>query len=431
VWIKFIGKTITGMKFDTIIIGGGLSGLTCGIKLVEKGQKCLIVSSGQSALHFSSGSFDLLNHWDGKPVIEPLQAIAALTNSKPQHPYAKIGVTNFGILTQEAKALLQRTGVATVGNANCNHYRITPLGELKPTWLSVPDCAISPDGNTLPWKKVSIFNIAGFLDFHPTFISEAFQKMGTLSEIYTIDIPELESLRRNPSELRATNISQLFENDAAFASLAEILKQGRNHSDIIIIPACLGLNDNSIVKLNTLAGCPVYMIPTFPPSIVGIRSQQRMITYFQQQGGYYMLGDAVNNIGRETNGMYRINTNNHGDISFTARNIVLATGSFFSKGLVASRQQIVEPIAYLDVDAADKRQDWYSENFFDDQAYQYFGVSTDANFRVSKQGNILNRFYAAGAVLSGFNALKEGCGSGVSLLTALHIANQIIKNDPS
>jgi len=47
------------MKFQTIIIGGGLSGLIAGIKLLKAGRKVAIISSGQSALHFCSGSFEI------------------------------------------------------------------------------------------------------------------------------------------------------------------------------------------------------------------------------------------------------------------------------------------------------------------------------------------------------------------------------------
>ena len=48
------------MKYDIIIIGGGLSGLTAGITLAQAGRRVCIVSAGQSSLHFHSGSFDLL-----------------------------------------------------------------------------------------------------------------------------------------------------------------------------------------------------------------------------------------------------------------------------------------------------------------------------------------------------------------------------------
>ena len=77
------------MKFDIVLIGGGLSSLVCGIKLQKAGKKCLMVSAGQNALHFSSGAFGLLGKLpDGTDVAEPLSAVETLPS---EHPYSKIG----------------------------------------------------------------------------------------------------------------------------------------------------------------------------------------------------------------------------------------------------------------------------------------------------------------------------------------------------
>lgn len=43
------------MVYDAVIIGGGMSALLCGIKLIKSGQSVAIVSTGQSALHFNAG----------------------------------------------------------------------------------------------------------------------------------------------------------------------------------------------------------------------------------------------------------------------------------------------------------------------------------------------------------------------------------------
>ena len=87
------------MKFDSVIIGGGLAGLVCGIRLSKAGRRCAIISSGQSALHFSSGSFDLLGALpDGTPVTAPAESVAETIRNSPEHPYARIGAERFGAL---------------------------------------------------------------------------------------------------------------------------------------------------------------------------------------------------------------------------------------------------------------------------------------------------------------------------------------------
>ncbi|MFR5657705.1 MAG: FAD-binding protein [Butyricimonas faecihominis] len=88
-----------------------------------------------------------------------------------------------------------------------------------------------------------------------------------------------------------------------------------------------------------------------------------------------------------------------------------ATGSYFSQGLIASTEKIYEPIFDLDVTFAPDKHNGIIA-MFDAQPYQSFGIKTDNTFRCTREGKIFENLYAAGAILEGFNPLKEGCGAG-------------------
>lgn len=414
------------MKFDTVIIGGGLSGLVCGIRLAEQGQRCVIISSGQSALHFSSGSFDLLNTLpDGSNVTNPISSVKELVKQAPQHPYAKIGEDNFEKLTISAQDFFRSIHFPVQGDSRKNHFRITPMGTLKPTWLSMSGFATIEDKDKLPWKKVSIFNISGFLDFYPQFIADEFLKLGTESDIHMFNLAAIDHLRRNPTEMRSTNIARILDDN--IEELSRIINEKSTDGEAIIFPACIGLKPASFDKLKELVSKPICLIPTMPPSIAGIHAQQYLHDYFLNLGGVYMLGDSVRKAEIENNRISKVYSFNHGDIPFTADNFVLATGSYFSQGLIATSDNIYEPVFNLDVSYSKNREDWYNSKIFEPQGYQHFGVKTDNSFRGIHKGDVMDNLFVTGAILEGFNPIKEGSGAGVSILSSLTVAEEILK----
>ena len=417
------------MIFDTIIIGGGLSGLTCGIHLQKAGKRCVIISSGQSALHFSSGSFDLLNTLpDGRSVSDPVQSLDELQVQNPSHPYIKIGKTDFIRLAEKSQQLLTDASISVGGSYQRNHYRLTPFAITKPTWLTMTDYVSSDQPDSLPWKNVCLVHFTGYLDFHPDFFQGKFQELGIKVQNVELDLTKVSIRKNTPLEVRSTNIARLFDNEEALDNFVRLLAHKVGDADAVLLPACLGLERTNIVNiLSRKLGVEVKLLATFPPTVSGIRAQYLLKQRFMQLGGTYMLGDTVNKVDFENNHISKIFTVNHGNIPLRGEEYVLCSGSFFSEGLVALPNDVVDPICGLDVDYISDRKEWFASDVFDQQNYESFGIRTNETFHGIKNGQAISNLHVCGASLSAFNALKEGCGGGVSMLTALYVAEDILR----
>lgn len=329
------------MRFDTVIIGGGLSGLTCGISLQKRGVRCVIVSAGQSALHFSSGSFDLLGRLpDGTLVENPVEGATRLPAS---HPYSKIGA-DFEKYARAAKSQLLDCGIAVDGTEDKNEYHFTPMGTLKPSWLTLGDFNRFGNTDDFSGKKVKILNFSGFLDFNTKFIADSAEDSGAICSIENIRLPELDRLRVSPTEMRSTNIAKVLDDEAVFNRLLPILKDYSIGVDMVVLPAVFGLSSSKLVKVLKEAIPSTILMPTMPPSVAGIRTQQTLRSQFERHGGVFMLGDNIVKADLDGNRVKAVYSVNHGDIGFYADNFILATGSFFSNGLVASPSGIAEPV---------------------------------------------------------------------------------------
>lgn len=411
------------MKFDTIIIGGGLSGLASGIECARAGRRTAIISAGQSALHFWSGSFELLGQAGGETVItDPLSHIRQLD---ADHPYRVIGADRLRVLLGRVPGLLADAGLKVSGSLDANHLRLTPLGFMKPAWLTLSDYIALDADAPMPWKKVALVNIYSYLDFYPRFLAAGLAKKGVKCHMGTVNIPQLDILRRSTTEMRATNMSRFLTNEAV-DDLAFKINEVAAGCDAVIMPAILGIfSDEPVERLRRAVKCPVWFIPTTPASVPGVRCQLSLRDLFIRLDGEFLPGDTVKR-GEITDGrLRRIFTVNLGDMPLEADNFVISTGSFFGHGLIADMEHIYEPALGLDLNVSKGRTAWYDKDFYAPQPYMTFGVVTDEDFHPSSHGRTVGNLYATGALLAGFNALKEGSGAGITLATALHAASRI------
>lgn len=425
------------MNFDTVIIGGGLAGLTCGILLQQQGQRCAIINNGQAAIDFSSGSMDLLSQLpSGEIVANFAQAFPKLQQQLPQHPYSVLGQARVLEKAQQFEQLAASLKLDLVGSAAHNHYRVTPLGGLRATWLSpnsVPTVAFTAP--QFDHSKIAVLGIEGYHDFQPEMLVANLKQLKPFHhcELVTgyLHIPELDLLRTNAREFRSVNIAQLLEHKLAFNDLVKEIQDAAKGASAVFLPACFGLDSQTFFDtLRQATGLALFELPTLPPSLLGIRQHKQLRHRFEQLGGLMMNGDRALKAEFAGNRVSCVYTQLHQEEAISARHFVLAAGSFFSNGLVAEFERVFEPLFHADICGMGDfeqhtRATWTNNRFAAPQPYQSAGVIIDENCKVRKNGDFIDNLYAVGNVIGGFDGLALGCGSGVAVVTALSVAEQI------
>ncbi|ULH03487.1 glycerol-3-phosphate dehydrogenase subunit GlpB [Aeromonas caviae] len=424
------------MKFDSIVIGGGMAGLSAALRLAEAGQKTLLMASGQSALHFSSGSVDLLES-EG----DPRAALPAFMAAHPDHPYSKVGMQNIEGSLADLQRHCAEEGLPLMRQEH-NHHRLTPIGTLKSTWISPDTCACVTDAPAP--DAILLATLEGFRDFHPALAAAnlATHARFAHSRILTgeIRLPQLAQFSRNPHEFRSADIARLFDKQGPgqqdlLADLAREISRmvqgcgvpGCRH---IVLPACLslGLVGPRLSELERRTGCTIKEVATMPPSLIGMRMQEALKRRFMALGGTFLTSERVLGARYDGDKVIGVHSQHGEDQLFEADHFVLASGSFFSRGLESRLGGIREPIFDADVLSLAERDAWAGRRLFDHHPFMGFGVKTDERLRVLRGGRPLTNLYGAGSVLAHYDPIKEGSGSGVAVATGWQAAGHILSS---
>ncbi len=373
------------MKYDTVIIGGGLAGITAGISLQQAGQKTAIVSAGQNALHFFSGSFESLEE-DPRTV-----------------------------------ELFREAGVRVHGGKG---WRLMPAGTFAPACLSLEDISFFPEQKMK--GKALIVNLKGYPDFFTAFLAEGLEKAGMQCRIGLIDLPEMEHLRISPSEMRSVNIARVL--DGIWEKVISELRLLHKDEGLILLPQVFGLKDPEIPdRIRRAVPARVVFIGTMPPSVPGIRTQMQLKRRYEVLGGTFLMGDEVTSIAVHEGIVSSITTRNLDSCRLFGKDFILATGGFFSKGLCAHPDRISEPLLGLEVVSLPTRSDWYDKDFFAEQPYMGFGVKTDPGLHPFLEGQAVRNLYAIGSLLGGTRP-DLGRAAGLAVKSAFLAADNILSS---
>ena len=425
------------MNFDVAIIGGGLAGLTCGIALQQRGKRCVIINNGQAAIDFASGSLDLLSRMpDGSTVENINENLTALRTALPAHPYSLLGAEKVIAKAQDFERLANALNLDLIGSSEKNHWRVTGLGSLRGAWLS-PNSVPTVQGNeTFPHKRIAVLGIEGYHDFQPQLLAAnlVLNPQFAHCEVTSgfLNIPQLDELRQSAREFRSVNIAQLLEHKLAFNDLVSEIIESAQGANAVLLPACFGLENQEFMNaLRDATKLALFELPTLPPSLLGMRQRIQLRRKFESLGGLMINGDSALNAHFEGDRVHCIKTRLLEDEEIIADNFVLAAGSFFSKGLVSEFDKIYEPVFESDIIGVEGFNDkdrfsWTNHRFANPQPYQSAGVAINEHCQVQKCGQFLANLYATGNVIGGFNALELGCGSGVAVVTALAVADEIL-----
>lgn len=412
------------IESEVLVIGGGLAGLTSALAAARAGADTRLVSAKQSTLRNASGLVDILGYTpDGEgPLADPYAAIPDLPED---HPYRTVGVE-----TVRAAMSLFDEAVPTYCGEHTDRNALVPThgGTIKPTarYPASASAGLASDN-----RDVLLVGLESMTEFDAERAAAHLDAAGVPFDVRGVTI-------RFPGDLRAdakvTRYAKLLDTNGevtvrgrerpARAALAERVDPELDGEPRVGFPAVLGDDEAPAVReeLADRLGAAVFEIPMGPPSLPGLRLEDRLFAALEAAGASIETGNPVTDFDGDDRIEQIYVEKNGAKIPNSAEQYVLATGGLVGKGIESGREGVYEPIFDCHVAHAEDRYDWFDDAVFGDHDFPGLGVATDDRLRpLETDGTVeFENLRAAGAVLGGYDFAAEKSGSGVSIATGYY-----------
>lgn len=417
---------------DVFVAGCGVAGASAALFAARAGLS-VVQAGGTAEIVYASGLFDVYD------AAEPWRALDKLRAARPEHPYARLRPHEVRGAVEEFLAWLGGKGLPyrTGGDASC--LVLTPMGALKRTW-AVP-ATMWPGVEAAQTKAPTLL-----IDFDGLREYSAAQ----IAAVAGRDWPGLRAARVTfpngaPHPLLPGVMAQTLELPAHRAALAEAIRPHLRGETHVGLPAVLGTSPagptGSLTDdLSARLGVTVFEIPTLPASVPGMRLKALLENHLAGEGVTTRRltrarsvkpcalphggdGFRITLNGQNTQpSPHAGNDGGEDENVIHARRVVLATGRFIGRGLLAERHGVRERLMDLPVFQPADRERWHSEDLFDPagHAINKAGVMIDEHFRpVDGAGRLIHpQLYAVGTVLAHQDWVREKCGAGLAVASA-------------
>ena len=436
------------IESEVLVVGGGLAGITSAITAAREGADVRLVCHKRTSLRQASGLIDGLGYVPTRsehgeadaitqrrkdfrtvrtergeytgPLITPFEGFDDLP---PDHPYSILGPETL----REGFGLFDDlTGdMYCGGHTERNALVPTFGGTVKPT-ARYPRAAAA--GLASDSRPMAVVGFRSLTDFDARMAADSLELAGVPFEVIGVEVAFAEAFG---ADTKITRLAKALDHDEpidgtpARKALVDAVGPQIGDAERVGFPALLGDNNTAEVRadLGDRLGVDVFELPMGPPSLLGLRLEDRLYDALDAEGVRFQTGTPV--VGYDSNDGERIDSvvvdHKGREVPYHADRYVLATGGFVGKGLDSDREAVREPVFDCYVPHPDDRYDWFVDDAFGDHPYARFGIRPNSAMQpLDADGDPeFENLYAAGSVVGGADVAREKSASGVSLATAV------------